>query len=136
MRIKQLNYIILFLILIAKLKLYSQSNSDLIGDWEIVNIINNTSSSLGNCIEESIGYTQSFYKDSTYFFDQEPGHDISGKWYIVGNEIRYYNSTCGSDSIPYGNGFYAFEITADTTLIISEFMCSEAGGKTYYKKKK
>ena len=27
-------------------------------------------------------------------------------------------------------------ITADTTLIISEFMCSEAGGKTYYKKKK
>jgi hypothetical protein len=76
-----------------------------------------------------------FKRDNTYSFDAGPGYITSGKWKIEGNSVNFYNSTLSNLSLGIvADHTYPFEINDKGILIIDEYICSELGGKTYYKK--
>ena len=130
-----MKHIYILIILFIGLSCSGQKSS-LIGTWQIKKIINNTNSSVGDCLEAAKEYKLTFNSDNTYSFDAGPGYITSGFWKIVGNKINFYNSKLSDPS--QGNvadHSFIYKIEKDGTLIIEEYMCSELGGKTYYEKK-
>jgi|GEM_PF-2970494 len=125
---------LLISILFISLNGFSQTKTELIGTWQIIKIKNNTPSNISNC-EGVTEYKLTFNSDNTYEFDAGPDYITTGKWKVIGNNITFYDSKLSNPSHgKVADHTYSFEINKDRVLIIDEYIFSELGGKTYYKK--
>jgi hypothetical protein len=129
-----MKYLGILIISFIQLTCIGQSTSSrLIGTWKIEKVVNNSSSSV-NC-EGVTGFKLTFNSDSTYTFDAGSGYITAGKWKIEGNKINFYNNKLLDPSKgSVGDHAYTYKIRSDGILVIDEYMCSELGGKTFYKK--
>lgn len=130
-----MKFIGILITLFVHLHCFSQkTSSDLTGTWQIKKVVNNTKSSV-NCTGIT-DYTITFKSDNTYsFIGGGPEYITTGQWKIEGTKIHFYNSKLADPSMgTVGDHTDPFEINSEGVLIIEEYMCSELGGKTYYKK--
>lgn len=130
-----MKYLGLLIAILIQVTCLGQSKNDLIGTWQIVKIIDNSSSSLPGCNEAAKEYKLTFNSDNTYSFDAGPGYVTSGKWKIEGTKINFFDSKLSDPSQgTVADHAYPFEINNKGILIVDEYVCSELGGKTHYKK--
>lgn len=130
-----MKYLGLLIAILLQVSCLGQIKSDLIGTWKVEKIVDQSSSSMSGCNEAAQEYKLTFNKDNTYSFDAGPGYITSGKWKNEGNRINFYNNKLSDSSQGIvADHTYPFVINDKGILIIDEYICSESGGKTYYKK--
>jgi hypothetical protein len=109
--------------------LYSQE-SELIGTW---NLERHVVDSGYPCTDEN-KMTYTFMSDHTYTLDVN-GYKTTGRWVIMGTTIYYYDSKLQNPADgSVGNHAYEYNISKNGELIQQDYVCSELGGTSYYKK--
>lgn len=112
----------------------AQTPSDLVGTWKLKTVRDSTEKKCKG-IEK---YVLIIHPDHTYdmYFGGSSG--ASGRWEIEGNKIKFDAQSIADPCMEWrvDKEFKSFEITNDGMLVIDMFICSNAKGKSYFKKKK
>jgi hypothetical protein len=130
----KMRYLFTIITLLIVQAVLGQTENELVGTWQIEKVVNHGTSSLP--CEEVTEYTLTFNADNTYEFNAGPGFITAGKWELKGSSISFFDNKLEDPS--QGNvadHAYPFELLNEDQLIIDEYICSELGGKTYYRRK-